>query len=85
MEFYSLVEKQSEKLLADIIEFENGEICGYFYHNCKGLMQFINFEDLSDFIKYNRYLSCFETELIKEGVKEDEENFSDSKDILYSV
>ncbi len=71
MNFYSLVEKDTQELLADIIEFENGEFVGYFYR-FKQLQAFINKDDMDDYIKFNRDLDGLDIELIKDGVEEEE-------------
>ena len=83
MEFYSLVNKDNDELLADIIEFENGEYVGYF-HKSKELQTFINKEDMSDYIENDIDLFGLCMELFHEGVVEDED-LNDAKDILYSV
>ena len=69
MVFYSLINQETEDLLADIIEFENGQYVGYFYLS-QALYVFIDREDLNDFIKCDRFLEGLNIELIKEGVEE---------------
>lgn len=77
MEFYSLVKKEDDTLIAEIVEFENKCVAVYWY--CYDTPRAVLYPSIS--IIKHFYLD--ETRaLIKDGVAED---FSDSKDILYSV
>ena len=76
MDFYSLIKKEDDFLIADIIEFENKSICVYwYYYDVPRAVLYPSISVIKHF-----YLD--ETRaLIKDGVAED---YSDSKDLLYS-
>lgn len=77
MEFYSLIKKEDDTLIAEIIEFENRTICAYWY--CYDIPRAVLYPSMSII----RHFYLDETrELIKDGVAED---YSDITDILYSV
>jgi hypothetical protein len=64
MKFYSVVEKESEKLLWDLVEFENGNISGYSYEYN---VIFI-YDSLNEFIE----LEGKENEqIIEDGIREE--------------
>lgn len=80
MEFYSLIKKESGRLLADIIEFENQSIAVYWH--CYEIPRVVVYPSISIITQF--YLDGTR-ELIKEGVDEVEDDKLDSKDILYSA
>jgi hypothetical protein len=55
MEFYSLVNEETEELIADIIKFENNHFVGYFFKN-KIIKEFISIFDLSDYMEQSQGL-----------------------------
>lgn len=64
MEFYSLVE--NENLIAEIVEFENGECAVYWYGINDKLIIYPSLEQFKDIQIYE------DRKLIHEGVKEQE-------------
>ncbi len=75
MNFYSLVEK-SGKVLADVIEFEDGQVVVKWTGSIGSL---VIHKSLNEF----KQISLNDNrELIKDGVEED---FNDVKDLLYSA
>lgn len=64
MEFYTLIEKDSEIVIADIIEFPNGQFAFYSYDSEK-LYIYGNKQEINGFIDMHP-----NSELIKEGVYE---------------
>lgn len=64
MKFYSVVEKESQNLLWDLVEFENGNISGYSYEYN---VIFI-YDSLNEFIE----LEGNENEqIIEDGIREE--------------
>jgi len=79
MNFYSLVEKESGDLLADIVEFENKEIAIYWFCYDENIGSLFTYSSIN-IVK--EYFVNSDRILIKEGVEED---FNDVKDLLYSA
>jgi len=69
MEFYSLVNEETEELIADIIKFENNHFVAYFF-KYKIIQVFISIFDLSDYMKNHEDFDEIKWKLIKDGVKE---------------
>jgi hypothetical protein len=87
MEFYSLVKIDSEKLIADIVEFENNQYAFYCY-DTNNVCILNNKQELHEYI----LKSYTYTKLIKDNVSDDEEEEDKSNykimkamDILYSA
>lgn len=86
MEFYSLIDLKKEKELAQIIEFEDGQVVAKWNGRISGLIIHKNLEEFKEVLLVKNRI------LIKQGVKEiEEENSPDvaqlkkSRDILYSA
>jgi hypothetical protein len=82
MEFYTLINSDSEIVLADIIEFPNGQFAFYSFESEK-LYVYGNKQEMLGFID-NMHPN---SELIKEGVYEmdDDEKIQKAMNLLYSA
>ncbi len=66
MEFYSVVKKEDKNhLVADIVEFECGQICIYWYVD-ESILVYPSIEEF-----WNDYIQNSNLEIFSEGVKED--------------
>ena len=69
MEFYYLIDEETNELIADIVKFENEHFVGYF-HKFKILQEFIDIFDFYDYMKNSKDLDGLKWKLIYEEIIE---------------
>ena len=78
MNFYSIVFKETGELMYDVVEFDDNGVVVIYCPIRKDVKRYDDIDSLKCVISELEE----DVELIKEGVVED---YSDSKDILYSI
>jgi hypothetical protein len=66
MEFYSVVKIKDDEMIADIVEFESGEICIY-WHSDKSILLYLSMAEF-----WNDYIKGSTFKIIKDGVDEND-------------
>jgi len=64
MEFYTVVKIENEEIIADLVEFECGQVCVYWYSDKSILV----YPYVAEF--WNDYINGSNLKLVKDGVDE---------------